>query len=171
MVVSIQFLSYFSYLQSLLLYHLPSCSLQNCSFFSCPKRWLPSAFPLKAFIQSLLSLYHQTWKSGLCSPAISSVQSLSSVRLFVILWTAAHQASLSITNSWSLLKLMSIESVMPPSFLFTSKPITIRLQFTVIAFLTVTNGLLIIKFYSSPFLKLIVWGGLVTKQCPTLATP
>ena len=42
-----------------------------------------------------------------------SVQSLSHVRLFVTSWTAAHQASLSITNSWSLLKLMSIESVMP----------------------------------------------------------
>ena len=44
-----------------------------------------------------------------------SVQSLSSVRLFMTLCTAAGQASLSITNSWSLLKLMSIESVMPSS--------------------------------------------------------
>jgi len=43
----------------------------------------------------------------------SSVQSQSCVRLFVTPWTAARQASLSITNSWSLLKLMSIESVMP----------------------------------------------------------
>ena len=43
----------------------------------------------------------------------SSVQSLSRVRLFAASWTAAHQASLSITNSRSLLKLMSIESVMP----------------------------------------------------------
>ena len=42
----------------------------------------------------------------------SSVQSLSSVWLFAIPWTAAHQASLSITNFWSLLKLISIESVM-----------------------------------------------------------
>ena len=44
---------------------------------------------------------------------ISSVQSLSHVQLFVTPWTAALQASLSITNSWGLLKLMSIESVMP----------------------------------------------------------
>ncbi|XDA89118.1 hypothetical protein R6Z07F_018749 [Ovis aries] len=44
---------------------------------------------------------------------IQSVQSLSHVRLFVTPWTAAHPASLSITNSWSLLKLMSIKSVMP----------------------------------------------------------
>ena len=43
----------------------------------------------------------------------SSVQLLSRVRLFATPWTAAHQASLSITNSWNLLKLMSIESVMP----------------------------------------------------------
>ena len=43
---------------------------------------------------------------------ISSVQSLSHVRLFATPWTAACQASLSITNSWSLPKLMSIESVM-----------------------------------------------------------
>ena len=42
-----------------------------------------------------------------------SVQSLSHVRLFATPWTAACQAPLSTTNSWSLLKLMSIESVMP----------------------------------------------------------
>ena len=42
----------------------------------------------------------------------SSVQSLSRVWLFVTLWTVAHQVSLSITNSWSLPKLISIESVM-----------------------------------------------------------
>ena len=43
----------------------------------------------------------------------SSVQSLSCVWLLVTAWTAAHQASLSITNSWSLLKLMSSELMMP----------------------------------------------------------
>ena len=47
----------------------------------------------------------------------SSVQSLSCVQLFVTPRTAARQASLSITNSWSLLKLMSIESVMPSNHL------------------------------------------------------
>ncbi|KAB0337006.1 hypothetical protein FD755_025778 [Muntiacus reevesi] len=46
-----------------------------------------------------------------------SVQSLSHIRLFVTPWTAAQQASLSITNSWSLLKLMTIESVMPSNYL------------------------------------------------------
>ena len=50
-------------------------------------------------------------------PQFSSVQSLSHVRLFVTPWIAARQASLPITNSWSSLKLMSIESVMPSSHL------------------------------------------------------
>ena len=45
------------------------------------------------------------------------VQSLSHVRLFAFSWTAARQASLSFTISWSLLKLMSIESVMPSNHL------------------------------------------------------
>ena len=53
----------------------------------------------------------------------SSVQSLSHVRLFVIPWTAACQASLSITNSRSLLKLMSIKSVMPPNHLILCRPL------------------------------------------------
>ena len=47
----------------------------------------------------------------------SSVQLLSLVQFFETPWTAAHQASLSITNSWSLLKLMSIELVMPSNHL------------------------------------------------------
>ena len=47
----------------------------------------------------------------------SSVQSLSRDWFFVTPWTAARQASLSITNSWSLLILMSIESMMPPNHL------------------------------------------------------
>ena len=54
---------------------------------------------------------------------ISSVQSLSCVQLFATPWTAAHQASLSITNSWSLPKPMSIESVMPSSHLIVCRPL------------------------------------------------
>ena len=53
----------------------------------------------------------------------SSVQSLSCVRLFVTPWTAAHQASLSITNSWSLLKLMSVGLVMPSNHLILCCPL------------------------------------------------
>ena len=52
-----------------------------------------------------------------------SVQSLSHVRLFVTPWTAAHQASLSITNYCSLLKLMSLESVMPSNHLILCCPL------------------------------------------------
>ena len=48
---------------------------------------------------------------------VTSVQSLNCVWLFATPWTAARQASLSITNSWSLLKLMSIELVMPSNHL------------------------------------------------------
>ena len=53
----------------------------------------------------------------------SSVQSLSRVWLFVTPWTAAHQASLSITNSWSLLKIVSVESVMPSSHFILCHPL------------------------------------------------
>ena len=52
-----------------------------------------------------------------------SVQLLSRVPLFATLWTAAHQASLSITNSRSILKLMSIESVMPSNHLILCHPL------------------------------------------------
>ena len=52
-----------------------------------------------------------------CKVQFNSVQSLSHVQLFVTPWIAAHQASLSITNSQSLPKLMSIESVMPSNHL------------------------------------------------------
>ena len=52
-----------------------------------------------------------------------SVQSLSCVRLFVTPWTTACQASLSITNSWSLPRLMSIESVMPSNQLILCHPL------------------------------------------------
>ena len=57
------------------------------------------------------------------SPLLSSAQSLSHVQLFATPWTAAHQASMPITNSWSLLKLMSIESVMPSNHLILCYPI------------------------------------------------
>ena len=57
------------------------------------------------------------------SVQFSSVQSLSRVQLFVTPWTATHQASLSITNSRSLHKLMSIESVMPSNHLILCRPL------------------------------------------------
>ena len=56
-------------------------------------------------------------------PQFSSVQSLSHVQLFATSWTAARQTFLSITNSQSLLKLMSIESVMPSNHLILCRPL------------------------------------------------
>ena len=57
------------------------------------------------------------------SVQFSSVQSLSHVRLFATPWIAARQASLSITNSWSSLRLTSIESVMPSSHVILCRPL------------------------------------------------
>ena len=57
------------------------------------------------------------------TPQFSSVQSLGHVRLFETQWIAASQASLSITNCWSLLKLMPIESVMPSRHLILCRPL------------------------------------------------
>ena len=53
----------------------------------------------------------------------SSLQSLGRVQLFVTPWTAARQASLSFTISWRLLKLLSIESVMPSNHLILCRPL------------------------------------------------
>ena len=87
------------------------------------------------FLKTLRQKFHLTlqfhtwvhiWKKTTTQKLIqniSSVQSLSHVRLFVTPWIAAHQASLSITNSRSLLKLMSIESVMPSSHLILCRPL------------------------------------------------
>ena len=76
------------------------------------------------------SLYQHSLRAHLClfhgilvtSESISSVQSLSRVQLFARPWTTARQASLSITNSQSLLKLMSIESVIPSNHLIFCLP-------------------------------------------------
>ena len=75
----------------------------------------------QTYIKNII-VYFPQWKSVLhiCKPdfpTISSVQSLSCVQLLATPWTAACQTSLSITNSRSLLKLMSIESVMPSYYL------------------------------------------------------
>ena len=79
----------------------------------------------------MFSPYHTVWNSiqtfifqhNLYSDQFSSVQSLSCVRLFATPWTAPCQVSLSITNSRSLLKLMSIESVMPSNHLTLCHPL------------------------------------------------
>ena len=80
----------------------------------------------------LICFHYSSWSKDLkCSPALScwmsclfcSVHSLSCVQLFVTPWTEALQPSLSITNSWSLLKLMSIKSVMLSNHLIFCGPL------------------------------------------------
>ena len=77
---------------------------------------------------------------------IAVVQSLSHVRLFATPWTAAHQASLSFTMSWSLVKFMSIESVMPPNHLILCLP-----------FLLLPSIFPSIKVFSSELALLLRW--------------
>ena len=67
--------------------------------------------------RTVWTISNSSKQTNLKKPCILSIQSLSCVRLFVTPWTVACQASLSVTNSWSLLKLMSIESVIPPNHL------------------------------------------------------
>ena len=78
------------------------------------------SFPLQTFGYFLFGTVIQHLDPPCCIAGcssvcvqFSSVQSLSRVQLFVTAWTAACQASLSITSSWSLLRIMSIESGMP----------------------------------------------------------
>ena len=59
---------------------------------------------------------------------VAFVQSLSCARLFATPWTAAHQAPLSFTNSWSLLQFMSIEILMPPTISPSAVPFSSCLQ-------------------------------------------
>ena len=89
---------------------------QNCSWsdFCFPKKifiWLPCGHPCQA-LTTLVSIQR-----------FSSVQLLSRVQLFATPWTAAWQASLSITKSQSLLKLMSIQSVVPSNHLILCQPL------------------------------------------------
>ena len=72
-------------------------------------------YPVRALVLLLLTFVHASW--------LSSVQSLSCVQLFATPWTAALQASLSITNSQNLRKLMSIELVMPSNHLILCCPL------------------------------------------------
>ena len=75
---------------------------------------LPCKFPSACI---LIILFHSVYWVSV------SIRSLSRVRLFVAPWTAAGQASLSITNSWSLLKLMSIELMMLSNHLILCRPL------------------------------------------------
>ena len=93
--------------------------MASYTFYHCctSARWVHRRCPVHLLISH--------W---LCAPGHSSVgnvvvQSPSPAWLFVTPWTAAHQASLSFTISWSLLKLLSIESVMPSNHLTLGRPL------------------------------------------------
>ena len=85
-----------------------------------PQKSFQHSFTSSLFLRCLIKL-HLFALSG--SVQLSSVQLLSHVQLFVIPWITARQASLSITNSQSSLRLTSIESVMPSSQLILCRPL------------------------------------------------
>ena len=78
--------------------------------------------PVKTKLNTLQRKISEFSFPSLPPTMFSSVQQLSRVQLFVTPWAAAGQVSLSITNSWSLLKLMSIESVIPSNHLILCYP-------------------------------------------------
>ena len=113
--------------------HTLSDSTSDTSIYSvhplarCVLRQLLLCFT--SFLHKKVSFLH-TKAGTLCFqtegksvPHFSSVQSLSRVWLFATPWITARQASLSITNSWSSLRLTSIESVMPSSHLILCRPL------------------------------------------------
>ena len=113
--------------------HLQSFSkFQFSAIFYLPSIYHLSTYHL--FIIYFLSIIHLSsylssiYLSIIYLSQFSSVQSLSRVRLFVTPGTAARQASLSITNSQSLLKLRSIESVMPSNHLILCHPLLLLLS-------------------------------------------
>ena len=109
-IFSFRMLFYFEFL------NVDSCSLWIVS--SCILLWDYLYWGFFGFAST--SCFREI--TNLISVQFSSVQLLSRVRLFASPWTAARQASLSITNSQSLFKLMSIESVMPSNYLILSRP-------------------------------------------------
>ena len=82
-------------------------------------------FLIKRIKRSHIHVTPKSYLTRLCPfiSSVSSVQSLSCVRLFATAWIAACQASLSITNSWTLLKPMSIESVISSSHFILCHPL------------------------------------------------
>ena len=95
---------------------------QRCSFVLVTEPWhiVWSSPPWELGRLAQILLLYRNRDSEKRSYSLSSLQSLSRVRLFATPWTAACQASLSTTNSQTLLKLMSIGSVMPSNHLTLS---------------------------------------------------
>ena len=94
---------------------------QFSNVWSLGERYYVSILNLKVRVWNFKYKFQST--HGPLETQLHSVQSLSRVRLFATPWTAARQASLSITNSRSSLRLTSIESVMPSSHLILCRPL------------------------------------------------
>ena len=90
-------------------------------FFPAPV--LPKMNSSRLSFKSFMTFLKASFKFFKFWGSLSSAQLLSHVRLFATPWTAARQASLFITNSWSLLKFMSIMSVMPSNNLILCHPL------------------------------------------------
>ena len=84
---------------------------------------LPQVYMCSPFKNHLLNLRWVPGFGNFSKSSIVVVQWLSHIQLFATLWTAARQASLSVTNSQNLFKLMSIESVMPSNHLILCLPL------------------------------------------------
>ena len=102
-------------LQCYKLIHAWVCSLNPSQLQTGKKHPLPKYAESETYLSELRGQFYIEKKS--------SIQSLSRVQLFVTTWTAARQASLSITNSRSSLRLTSIKSVMPSSHLILCRPL------------------------------------------------
>ena len=100
-------------------HHSPSITSLNLNFFPS----LTNYSPHKGILRTQKGSINEEAQYEIFNNKFSSVQLLSRVRLFMTPWTAAHQASLSITNSQSPLRLMSIESVMPSNHLILCHPL------------------------------------------------
>ena len=106
----------------------------------------PLIKPATSYKKKYLNFVFSMAKNVKTIGKFSSVQLLSHVQLCATAWTAAHQASLSITNTWSLPKLMSIETVMPSNHLILCCPL-----------LLLPSILPSIKAFSSESALLIRW--------------
>ena len=115
----------------------------------CRSSRVPESWPQAVVCLLLRDFLPGNWKVCCCC----SVQSLTGVWLFVTPWTAAHQASLSITNSQSLPKLMSTESVMPSSHLILCYPLLLPSIFPSIRVFSNESALHIrwLKYWSFSF--------------------
>ena len=127
MVMSSSPLLFSSTTSNLLLIPSRIFNFTHCSFHLNMSMWVFKKNLHEKKRKTLDSFYCYIFKSTIIFfyyiLVSQSVHSLSRVRLFVTPWIAACQASLSITNSRSLLKLMSIESVMPSSHLILCRPL------------------------------------------------